>query len=349
MPSDPTIRAALDALEAPREAFRSSLVTGVEELRAAVAAGLDASDDAPARAARELGPFASGLVDPARFAAVFRPRERALPEGALEWMERALAVLLEAAYPAADRDSLVVVPAGEDLHDAVAAALARTGRAFGAARVAEGARTGTMVPAAREAALVAYPFRRWAPRERAVAPPLVVEVMGRDLAAAGLGDFMDGGLKLVLVVRGAAPPAALSRLVTPATYVAQATEAAAAAALAARPGPGVVALFEASAGAVPFVHDPLAGRATWERLRLGSDADDLRRRLEDGRGRWRIGAWVQDLEHLLALAAPPAAATAAAEAQAAPADPAERLAAWLLSRSGLDEAPPPPAPVPAEA
>ena len=107
-----------------------------------------------------------------------------------------------------------------------------------------------------------HPFHRWSPAERALAPPLVVEVAGTGLRGAGLLEFMEGGQKFVLAVRGAAPPAPLARLASPGVFVAQGLGEESldlVARLAAHDGPGVVAVFEEGAGALAFVHSGEGG------------------------------------------------------------------------------------------
>jgi hypothetical protein len=101
-----------------------------------------------------------------------------------------------------------------------------------------------------------------------------------------------------------------------------------------------------------FVHDPEAGDTPWSRIavqRMPGDADV-------GRGR-RPPAWLEELMHLKALAEVPALPGGAGAAPAAagstpaigsaaepaeaggmpesPAEPADRLAAWLLARTDV--------------
>ncbi|HEX9885731.1 MAG TPA: hypothetical protein VGA70_04545, partial [Longimicrobiales bacterium] len=227
---------------------------------------------------------------------------------------------------------------GEDLRDAVKDALTEAGRAFGAARAAELARLGSYDPGEHNGLFSGHPFRRWTRAERRVAPPLIVEVRGEDLRPAGLADFLDGSVKIVLVVKGVAPPAALSRLVSPGVFVMQTRDVAAIRLAGDFSGPAVAALFDGDASeVVPFVHDPRAGATPGERLRLEGDLADLRANLEGAA--WKEAGWREDLAHLLDLAAP--TLQVPAEASAPEEDPVtgtDRLAAWLLAQTPLDEA-----------
>src|SRR5699024_9036906 len=114
----------------------------------------------------------------------------------------------------------VAVPAGSDLRDVVRNALAARGRVFAVARGAEQIRSGRgRSEAADEQA--GFPFRLWNRAERQIAPPLVIEVEGGDLLVPGLAEYLEGGVKIVLVVKQPAPCASLSRLIAPHVFVQQ--------------------------------------------------------------------------------------------------------------------------------
>ena len=72
----------------------------------------------------------------------------------------------------------------------------------------------------------------------------MVEVEAEDLLPAGLGEFLDGAVKIVLVVRGHTTPAPLARLITPGTYVVQTADAADLEGLARSRHPGVALVFD---------------------------------------------------------------------------------------------------------
>lgn len=337
MPYEKTLDQVLERLSRPREAHRSAVVASVEELRGAIAAHREAGGDRAGRLARELGPFATGRVDASRLAGVLSVEERALDPASLEVLDRAQAVLLETAAETGD-GWLVRVPTGGDLRDTVREAFGHAGIVFGAARAAELARSGAYRPEEHNALFSGKPFHRWSDAERALAPPLVVVVDGADLRPAGLADFLDGSVKIVLLVRGDAPPAPLARLITPGVMVIQTGEASSLDRIADVQGPVLAAVFEPEAeGVVSFVHDPEAGDLPWERLSVDADLDELRERL--AAGEWKERTWAEDLAHLVALASAPAPAGsgAAVEADAGGEDTAvDHLAAWLLARTDLE-------------
>lgn len=340
MPSE-RVTEALAALAPAREAYRSAVVGAAEELRSYLEQRVQSAEARVSRIERELGPFARGRIDPAGLAALL-PREPTLEGEAAEVAERAVGIFEEraAAEPMA---YAVAVPPGGDLRDVVRDALADVGRVFGAARAVELARSGRYRPDEHNALLSAYPHRRWSPAERRVGPPLVVEVDGADLHPSGLADFLDGGLKLVLLVRGATRPAPLARLVSPGVWVAQCGSVEELRAMASWPGPGVAAVPDGEdGGLVRFAHDPAAGERPWERILLGDEPAALRERLARERER-PAGEGSEELAHLLSLATPPVRPGAAPSengggaeggAPAAPEpSPADRLAAWLLART----------------
>jgi hypothetical protein len=350
MPSESTIRQALDALSAPRERFRSAVAAAVDEVGAFLEARRAPVNGRAARTAHELGPFASGRLDPNRFASFFGESGTMDPL-ALARVERAHETLRATVERGDDAFVLRAAP-GADLRSEVDQALAGLGRAFGAARAVEMARLGRLPTDEHEGYLDGFAFRRWNRAERQIAPPLVVEVHGADLQAGGLAEFLDGAQKLVLVVRGDAPPAALVRLVTPGVLVIQTSDAADLAILAGAAGPAALAL--CGEGAARFVHAP--GEApVWERITLHGAPEEAPRAALGAFSAFQQG---EELKLLRALAtappappeveAPPAAApeaasqapkpAAAPEALAAAAagatpDPVDRLAAWLLSQS----------------
>jgi hypothetical protein len=337
MPSDSRERVALDALSAPREAFRSAVATADEEIRAA-RARIDERRDPADALARELGPFAAGRIDPSRLAGLMQVAEA--PDPLVHHLLDTAHDVFEALGADGGTGFQVEVPSGGDLRDAVRDALADRGRAFGVAHAVEKARAHRYEPDTDYVLLQPYPFRRWSSAERRWAPPLVVSVDGADLQGGSLAEFLDGAVRIALVVRGAAAPAPLARLIGHGIFVAQSTDPATLERLAAHDGPGVVAWVEARSGAIPFVHDPKAGERTWQRLDVEGGVEGLAARLAEleGPGGRRISA--ADLRHLLELATPPAPSSAAPAATdggvpVEGADAADRLAAWLLARTDL--------------
>jgi hypothetical protein len=156
-----------------------------------------------------------------------------------------------------------------------------------------------------------------------------VIVDGADLLAGELSPFLDGNQRMVLLVRPPAPPAALVRLITPGTLVAQLPNADALEELFARfpDAPAIAAIMPE--GAAEFVHAPGTDRAIHQRITLNAKRRGPRKALSG----WTMWQQDQELEQLYALAAPPVASVAVAGNGVPVSDPADRLAAWLLSRS----------------
>jgi hypothetical protein len=230
---------------------------------------------------------------------------------------------------------LTDVKSGKDLTATVARALREIGRAFGAARVFDLARGGYK---GRRHALTlgVFPFAQWTNREREMAPPLVVTVDGSDLHPGGLAEFMDGSVKLVLLVRGDAPPAPLVRLITPGTFVMQTHDGTGLERLAAWSGPGVAAWMPESAAR--FVHDPEASGLTVDHVPENPPKHSV--------GGSSPSQQLEELRQLESLATPAAvAASAEPTAPAAHRSPpqpaaenaaADKLAAWLLAQADLE-------------
>ncbi len=328
MPSDDRVRAALEALAGPVQAFRSTLARTADEVGRLLRAHSTTKEAKGARLAAELGPFAQGRIAVDRFASVLE-HQPAVNGGAAEVVRHAHRTLTEL-LGRGDDLFRVTVDRTAGLHDAVAGRLADLGRAFGAARVARDAQGGAP-PDRHGAALERFPFAQWNRAERRLAPPLLIEVRGAELWAAGLAEFLDGRVKLVLLVSGEVSPAPLARLIAPSTYVQQASAASDLASFVSWDGPGVAALMPESAGR--FVHDPKAGRTAAERLRIEHLPAEPPRKGIDG-----ISADQQadELAMLVSLSQPTSAAAGGQPAGAsAPSDPVDQLAAWLLAQTDL--------------
>jgi hypothetical protein len=337
MPSDPLTQSVLAAAAAGCESFHAALAVAVTQVQ-----GFLEARRAPIpaeRAAHELGAFGTEHIDGDRFGTLFADTVTT-DAAALERVDRAhdlLTRLLARGGPYVTR----VTPSG-DLRAGVEIALAEIGRAFAAARSVQLVRTGSPTGEVGDA-LAPFPYRRWNHFERAIAPPLVVEVEGGDLQVGGLAEFLDGGQKIVLVAHGAAPGAPLVRLITPAVTVVQTSAEAGLELISGAEGPAAIAVMPV--GAAQFTHLPGAG-PVWERLSVAS--------MPAGEPAAAVGSFSvfqqqQELALLRELtsappsAAPPAdagkgepTAVPAAAATAAP-DPAGQLAAWLLDQSGLTQ------------
>ena len=335
MPSEDLKRRALEALRDRTESFRSAVAGAVDEVRLLLEAQRTPADAAGARAAAGLGAFAAGRIDTDRFAALFEGGE-AMDPAAVDRVEAALETMA-AVLEAGEDAHLQRVEAGGDLRDAVRGALARAGRAFGAARAVEAVRAG------REpgtAFVTGFAPEGWSRAERTVAPPLVVDLEGPDFRPAGLADYLEGGQALVLIARRPAPPAALARLVVPGTLVVQATQPEALAALDGWAGPAVIALVPE--GAAEFAYYPAghpraeADGAATGTFTLGTLPAEAPRAL-GGMSAARQASELALLRMLADAAAGRVLVAAGADAAgaAAPADPADRLAAWLLRQADV--------------
>jgi hypothetical protein len=345
MPSEPQDKDLHAALAVPLETFRSALASALDQVRGTLEqqrAGPGGNDTASVA----LGRFAAGRIDTDRFTSLLA-RSEALDAPALARIERAHAVLheIDAAGEAPYR---VVVEPGEDLVTRVDEALASIGRAFGAARVYELSRTGRYREPEHAGLLDRFPFARWNRAERALAPSLLVYVDGRDLFADGLARYLDGVLKVLLVVQGDAPQAPLVRLVSPGTYVVQAGTLEDLGGLLRFQGPGIGAIVPDSSAW--FVNNPAGGGNPWDRLKLLHVPETAAPPRLGGRTAFQQTEEMRQLAALAtrppepepapapAPAAPAPAQPEAAAAAAAPpaADPADQLAAWLLSQANLE-------------
>jgi hypothetical protein len=326
MPFDELKRRALDALAGRTEAYHSAVATAVDEVRTLLdAQRAPGNGKKGSRAAAELGVFASGRIDTERFESLFSERET-LDDDAVRRIEGALKTLSGIVEDGDDLYHAKVRP-GEDLRDTVRDALARSGRAFGAGRAVERARSGGKPVEFADG----FGPSRWNRAERTVAPPLIVDVEGADLTPAGLADFLEGQQVIVLLVRKPAPPAALARLVAPGTLVAQGTDAGTLDLLRDWTGPAVVAVLPE--GAALFSYRPG----------------------EDGPGQLDIRSLPEEAPRPIGLLSPDRQAAdlrllqlfrdavagrvvaAAGTPAEAPADPTDKLAAWLLRQASIPE------------
>jgi hypothetical protein len=328
MPSDERVRDALQALQHQTQAFRSTLARTADEVGQLLRAQDTTAETKAMRLAAELGPFARGRIAVDRFAQVFDYRPGA--NGGARTLIRRAHETLVSLLGRGDAIHHVTVDPGASLRDAVAVRLADLGRAFGAARVARFAQTGAS-PDRYAPALEQFPFALWSRSERDLAPPLVIEVRGADLWAASLVEFLDGRLKLVLVVTGEASPAPLARLIAPSLYVQQAVAASELGALASWDGPGVAALVPDTSAR--FVHHPRSGRSPAERLTVAFAPSAPPRKSIAGMS----ASQQADELALLAALAQPAAVPGAAAPSPGPtpptADPVDLLASWLLAQA----------------
>lgn len=336
MPSDKRVETALRVIAGPIERYRSAVVSTAEEVRGYLASRRSAAESGASGAAAALGKFASDVVDIERFTAVVSagPADDPLTRGKVEKAFDILRVI--STGEDADLFHLDLEP-GTRLRDAVARRLSEIGRAFAAARVAGMVTDGR--PFGEENGLLApLAFERWNTAERDLAPALVVELDGKDLHAADLTDFLDGNLKIVLVVRRPMAPAPLVRLITPGTFVLQTGDETGLDRFDAAKGPAVAAMVPE--GAARFIHDPAGGDGVHERLEIWHAPTEAPKSPIGG-----LSARQQQEEsrQLRALATAGPASDGAAPETAKPAmsatateSPVDKLAAWLLNRADLD-------------
>jgi len=335
MPSEELDTRILEVLAQPVGVFRSSLAATAEQVRAAVEAHPVSGNGSPPAAGAELGAFAAGRMDAERFTSLLVRSEDFddTTLGRIQDAHVALTALLERKNTLLHVD---VAPGG-NLRDAVAHALAEIGRAFGAARTFELARSARLQPAEHASLVRGFGFERWSRAERECAPPLIVHVDGADLRAGGLIEFLDGALKIVLVVRGATTAAPLVPLVRPHALVMQVSDATDLTRLATWEGAAVAALVPE--GAARFIHDPSGGDQSWSRLAVEFAPETPRAAV----GGYSVSQQAEDLEQLAALALKPPeppktdAPPAPLQANEPVADPADKLADWLIEQADLKD------------
>ena len=336
MPSDERTQRVLATLADRVAPFRAALVAAREEIAAYLAAHRVRKGGPGEAAAATLGGFARGRIDADRFATVLDDRRLLSPEGE-ERLEECITVLDELQ---ARGDALFVceVPHGGDIGQVVDRALAEAGRVFGAARVFLAAKAGYYRAEDHHPLLRVFPFAAWSRAERELAPPLVVEVDGADLHPELVTDLLDGDAHFVFVVRGAASPAPLMRLISPTTLVLQAHDAARLGALAGYIGPAVAALVPA--GCAEFIHDPRAGARFEHRLDITSLPDDAPRHALGSRSARQLG---EELAQLRALQQVTRAARDVSVVLVPPETPSgvdgpaavEAVASWMLAQAGF--------------
>lgn len=318
MPSEDKLNTALHYVAAERDAFRSALAATLEQVRGIMAAGHNG--DAHERPGAELGAFAAGRIRIDRFPDA-GARDGKLKKSVLNSIRHAQQ-LLTATTSIGDPLHIVEVPDNGDLLAAVQDALATAGRAFAAAYAIELIRTGREENGKEETLLGPLPSDRWTRAEREVAPPMVVRVNGNDLRASGLEDLLQGNQKIVLLVDGAAPPAALVRLITPGVFVMQCRTIEELARLQQVPGPAIAAVVEEPAATFVFDGTLHVDYVPQEPPRRPTRTLTVFRQKEDLE-------WLKQLANAATVPAP--ASPEAADTVV----PGDKLAAWLLRQVEL--------------
>ena len=169
MPSDKTnderTGQALRALSGARTDYHSALVATIEEVRALLDAQSATAETREIRTAAELGSFAVGHIDIERFASLQASGSKAVPVSDVPRLEAAYRTL-QALADSGDDLFIARVESGGDLRSTVESALARAGRAFGAARTVDLARTGSYDRELHASWLESFAPRLWNRRER---------------------------------------------------------------------------------------------------------------------------------------------------------------------------------------
>ena len=309
---------ALEAIRPRLERFRSAIAITTEEIRSLLSGAGQTRDDQSIA----LGHFASGHVDVDRFSTFTRHETRL--DADVEAPIRAAEEVLNRLLHEGDELFVLQLAPGSCLASAVAHRLEVIGLAFAAAHVVDLAKRGQYREEQHAPLLEGLQWADWSRSERALAPGLVVELSGQDFVPAQLAPYLDAGMKWVFVVEGDAPPAAMSRLITPGVFVQQSSSEEPLETFTAFEGTAAAALLPGPA--VEFLHDPDVGETTFERFTTLDFPREIRKRAIGGIS---FAQQAEDLALLEALAVVPSAGGEAAS------DPAGKLSAWLLSQTNL--------------
>ena len=318
MPSEEFTRKALEAIKPRTERFHTAVATTMEQIRGLLAG----TGESPEDQTIALGNFAQGHVDVGRFSAF--TRQAAKVESEAELPIRAAQRALDDLLHMGGNLFVLELTEGANLGAHVSKRLTTIGNAFAAAHLVELAKRGQYLEEQHAHLLDGLAYADWSQAERALAPGLVIELCGADFTPSQVAPYLDAGMKMVFVVEGDAPAAAMARLVTPGVFVQQAVEDSALDAFSAWEGTAAAALLPK--GAAVFVHDPAAGETTFERFTTLELPKEVRKRAIGGIS---AGQQAEDLELLEALAVVPSPSGEAAS------DPAGKLSAWLLSQTSL--------------
>lgn len=328
MPSDERVTLALTALRAPIAQYRFAVSSALER-----AAAVLASEAEPANAGVTLGAFASGRIDPERFAMI-SAGAAPLDVVSCSVLRRAIETL-EQLLASGDDAFIVSVPFGTSAAGAIGSKLARLGAAFAVASTVELVRRRTYDPNVHGLPFEEHPFEKWTTGERRQMPPLVVRLAGADLDPFQLAKYVDGFARIVLLVEQPCAPAPLARLMSPGVFVAQSDDMA----IISKPenleGPAVIGIM--NGGEARFTHDPMSGSAMWQRIQVSRMPEILPRKSLGGRS---AAQQREDVALLGSMAEQPVfpinsadALVAAIGAGTGNADPVDRLADWVLSQS----------------
>lgn len=318
MPSEERRANALEAVRPRIELFQTALTVTANQVRGL----LVNSDNTEADKNEALGLFAKGKVNMERFNS-FTQKSSGIDD-AMQAPIREAEKVLKSLLAEGDELFIIRTEEGKGLGHTLSVRLAAIGRAFAAARVVDLARNGAYKEDKHAATLERFPYSQWNSAERALAPALVVEVSGHDFKPSAIVPLLDANMKIVFIVTGDAPAAALSRVISPGVFVQQETGDAKLEAFSAYRGVAVAAYVPSTA--VSFVHDPSAGSTTYERFVSITFPAEVRKRHIGGIS---PAQQAEDYTLLESLSVPPEIAGEAAT------DPAGKLSAWLLSQTDL--------------
>jgi len=309
---------ALDAVRSRIDQFHSALTVTSEQVRGMLSgSGNNETDRSEA-----LGFFAKGKVNMERFNS-FAPRKPRIESDA-EAPVRAAMEVLKSLLAEGDELFIIDMEEGKGLGHSLSVRLAHIGRAFAAARVVDLAKSGAYKEDKHAQTLERFPYAMWNSSGRALAPALVVKVSGEDFKPSSVVPLLDTNMKIIFVVTGDAPAAALARVISPRVFVQQITGEPDLKAFSAYKGIAVAAFLPDTA--VSFVHDPSAGSTTYERFVSITFPKEVRKRAIGGIS---PAQQAEDYTLLESLSVPPEIAGEAAS------DPAGKLSAWLLSQTNL--------------
>lgn len=326
MQSDPRVTAAITALKPRIAQYRYAASTALERART-----LLASDMSPVTTGVALGEFASGRIDPEKFAMI---SEGSAPLDVVGCavLDRAIETL-QALLDSGDELFILSVPQGTSLSAAIRTRLAKIGSAFSVASLVELVRRRSYDPLTHGFPFDEYPFEKWTSSERRLVAPLFVRVHGADINPFELAKFIDGSVQLVLIVDGPCAPAPLARLISPNVLVAQIEEIGRLDKLAEVDGPALIGIMNGAEAR--FIHDPRLGAAMWQQMRIIHIPDAPVRKSLGDRSAWQQREDLSFLKSLVELPVSGEHAKARLGLPAANIDPTERLTAWLLEQSSV--------------
>lgn len=309
---------ALNAVRSRIDQFHAALTVTTEQVRGLLSGSSNTEEDR----SEALGFFAKGKVNMERFNS-FAPKARRI-EADAEAPVRAAQEVLKSLLAEGDDLFILDMVEGKGLGHSLSVRLAHIGRAFAAARVVDMAKNGAYKEDKHAATLERFPYATWNSSERALTPALVVKVSGEDFKPSSVVPLLDTNMKIIFNVRGDAPAAALSRVISPRVFVQQITGEPDLKAFTAFKGIAVAAFLPETA--VSFIHDPSAGSTTYERFASIAFPSEVRKRPIGGIS---PAQQAEDYTLLESLSVPPEIAGEATS------DPAGKLSAWLLSQTNL--------------